>query len=226
MSIVTTEVSDALAAGRKAVFVPVTEVRVGDLRLCGGAITGVRRTKSGKSIALTNALPTEFLPVDCRVAIIERMPEPASYPPGTHVQFRPHTKPACTKIVYVVDHEFTDNTGREPRTVVWIYMVEDRYRSQSDRRYRSAYVDELEPAAADHWRVVHDSRGGIHHVRRVLGDGTLLSVSTAPSRPVPSWKWGHYHDGNPVKQSKRGTYWSTREGAQAAADTYLAERNV
>lgn len=38
------------------------------------------------------------------------------------------------------------------------------------------------------WILVNDNRGGIHHYRRVLGDGTLLSVWW---RPRGGWVWIH-----------------------------------
>jgi hypothetical protein len=71
------------------------------------------------------------------------------------------------------------------------------------------------------WTLVHDNRGGIHHYRRELGDGTLYSVSSPPSG---GWWWGLYVGATGRKlagtSGSRKSALDTADQAMAAADEY------
>jgi hypothetical protein len=71
------------------------------------------------------------------------------------------------------------------------------------------------------WRLVHDNRGGIHHYRRELGDGTLFSVSSPPSG---GWWWGLFNGSTGRKLAgtagSRKSALDTAAQAMCAADEY------
>lgn len=67
------------------------------------------------------------------------------------------------------------------------------------------------------WLLVHTYRGGIHHYRRELGDGTLFSVSSPPSG---GWTWGLYIGATGRKLA--GTAGSRKQALDTAAQAMCA----
>ena len=59
-----------MSAKLKDMFVPVTELKVGDIRTLGGyAITEIRISKSGKTAWITDGMGTEKISTACSVAV-------------------------------------------------------------------------------------------------------------------------------------------------------------